>query len=109
MPGPAATAAERAPRRARHLIPMGTPRRGEIVAACGVALLLAHLLFAQLTIVLAIALAAVGRVSRWRPQWLAVPAAAGLVWALAIGPAAALAGLSAVPRRSLTGAPGASR
>jgi hypothetical protein len=99
MPGPAATAAERAPRRARYLIPMDTPRRGEIVAAFGVAILLAHLLFAQLTIVLAIALAAVGRVSRWRPQWLAVPAGAGLLWALAIGPAAALAGLLAGPRQ----------
>jgi hypothetical protein len=112
MPGPAATAAERAPRRARYLIPLDTPRRGEIVAASGVALLLAHLLFAQLTIVLAIALAAVGRVSRWRPQWLAVPAAAGLLWALAIGPAAALAGLSAGPRQvaaylaSIAGNPG---
>jgi hypothetical protein len=99
MPGPAATAAERAPRRARYLIPMDTPRRGEIVAASGVALLLAHLLFAQLTIVLAIALAAVSRVSRWRSQWLAVPAGAGLLWALAIGPAAALAGLLAGPRQ----------
>src|SRR5450755_1822613 len=112
MPGPAATAAERAPRRARYLIPPETPRRGEIVAASGVALLLAQLLFAQLTIALAIALAAVGRVSRWRPQWLAVPAGAGLLWALAIGPAAALDGLLAGPRQvaaylaSIAGNPG---
>ena len=112
MPGPAATAAERAPRRPRYLIPMDTPWRGEIVAASGVAILLAHLLFAQLTIVLAIALTAVGRVSRWRPQWLAVPAGAGLLWALAIGPAAALAGLTAGPRQvaaylgSIAGNPG---
>jgi hypothetical protein len=99
MPGPAATAAERAPRRARYLIPLDTPRRGEIVAVLAVALLLAHLLLAQLTIVLAVVLAAVGGVSRWRPQWLAVPAGAGLIWVLAIGPAAAWAGFTAGPRQ----------
>jgi len=99
MPGPAATAAERAPRRARYLIPVGTPRRGDVVAAIAVVVLLAHLLFAQLTIALSVLLAAVGRVSRWRPQWLAVPAGAGLIWVLAIGPAAALAGFIAGPRQ----------
>ena len=99
MPGPAATAAERAPRRARYLIPLDTPRRGEIVAVLAVTLLLAHLLLAQLTIVLAVVLAAVGRISRWRPQWLAVPAGAGLIWVLAIGPAAAWAGFTAGPRQ----------
>ena len=98
MPAPAPAAAERAPRRARYLIPRDTPRRGEIFAAMGVAALLAHLLFAQLTLVLAVALYAVGTVSRWRPQWLAGPAFAGLVWALAIGPAAAVAGFMAGPR-----------
>ena len=99
MPAPAATAAERAPRRARYLIPLGTPRRGEIIAVLAVAWLLAHLLLAQLTIVLAVVLAAVGRVTRWRPQWLAVPAGAGLIWVLAIGPAAAWAGFTAGPRQ----------
>jgi hypothetical protein len=99
MPGPAATAAERAPRRARYLIPLDTPRRGEIVAVLAVAWLLAHLLLAQLTIVLAVVLAAVGKVSRWRPQWLAVPAGAGLIWVLATGPAAAWAGFTAGPRQ----------
>jgi hypothetical protein len=99
MPGPAATAAERAPRRARYLIPMDIPRRGEIIAVLAIAFLLVHLLLAQLTIVLAVALAAVGRVSRWRPQWLAVPAGAGLIWVLAIGPAEALAGFTAGPRQ----------
>jgi hypothetical protein len=99
MPGPNATAAERAPRRARYLIPMDTPGRGETVAAFGVVVLIAHLLFAQLTIVLSVALAAVGKIGRWRPLWLAVPAGAGLIWALAIGPAAALAGFTAGPRQ----------
>src|ERR1700684_284089 len=112
MPGSGATATQRAPRRARYLIPMDTPGRGETVAALGVVLLLAHLLFAQLTIVLAVALAAVGKISRWRPQWLAVPAGAGLIWALATGPAAALAGFTAGPRQvaayfgGIAGSPG---
>jgi hypothetical protein len=59
--------------------------------------LAAHLLFAPLTIVLAAALHAIGRAARWRPQWLWLPAAAGLIWALATGPAAALAGFAARP------------
>jgi hypothetical protein len=42
------------PRRARYLIPRGLPRRGEIVAVCAVLIVLAHVVFAQLTIVLAI-------------------------------------------------------
>src|SRR5580693_9228919 len=41
------------PRRARHLIPTQLPRRGEVVAAFAVLMLLSHLLFAQLTLVLA--------------------------------------------------------
>src|SRR6266581_3462653 len=55
MPASAATSAERAPRRARYLIPRDTPRRGEIVAAFGVAALAVHMLFAQLTMVVAVA------------------------------------------------------
>src|SRR6266516_2368679 len=99
MPASAATAAERAPRRARYLIPRDTPRRGEIVAAFGVAALAVHMLFAQLTMVVAVALYAVGRITRWRALWLAVPGGAGLIWLLATGPAAAVAGLTAGPRQ----------
>jgi hypothetical protein len=83
------------PRRARHLIPTQLPHRGEVVAAFAVLVLLAHLLFAQLTFVLAVVFAAVSKTSRWRLWWLAVPAAAGLGWTLAIGPRAAVAGLVA--------------
>src|SRR5450432_273483 len=99
MPGPAATAAERAPRRARYLIPQDTYRRGEIVAVIIAAALLAHLVFAQLTPLLAAALYAIGRATRWRRLWLAAPAATGAVWALAIGPATAVAGLTEGPRQ----------
>ena len=40
------------PRRARYLVPRGLPRRGEILAACLVLAVLAHVLFAQLTLIL---------------------------------------------------------
>jgi hypothetical protein len=63
--------------------------------------LLAHLLLAQLTLVLTVVLYLTGRVSRWRLQWLAVPAGVGLVWLLAVGPSAATAGLTAGPRQVL--------
>jgi hypothetical protein len=85
------------PRRARHLIPAGLPRRGELIAVCVMALLIAHLLLAQLTLVLALVFAVVTKVSRWRLWWLAAPAAAGLAWTLAAGPGSALAGLTAGP------------
>ena len=97
MPAEPVSPAERAPRRARYVIPRDTPHRGEFLAAIGVALVVLHVIFAQLTLVLALVFLGVTKVSRWRPAWLAVPAAAGLVWTLAIGPAAAAAGFTAGP------------
>src|ERR1700704_6526618 len=88
--------AQREPR--PHLVPGDTPRRGEFVAALALLAILAHLLLAQLTLLLALALHLISRVSRWRPRWLAGTAAAGLLWALALGPGAALAGLADGPR-----------
>ncbi len=77
------------------------PRRGEVVAALALGWVAAHLLLAQLTLVLAVAFGLIGRATRWRPGWLAVPAVVGLVWVLAIGPRAALAGFTAGPRQVL--------
>ena len=85
------------PRRARHLIPAGVPRRGELIAVCALAILVAHLLLAQLTLVLALVFVVVSKASRWRLWWLAAPAAAGLAWTLAAGPAHAAAGFTAGP------------
>ena len=99
MPAEPVSAAERAPRRARYVIPRDTPRRGEFLAAIGIALVILHVIFAQLTLVLALVFLGVTKVSRWRPAWLAAPAAAGLVWTLAIGPAAAVSGFTAGPAR----------
>jgi hypothetical protein len=98
---PASATAERDPRRARTLGPGDTPRRGELAAALAAAALLAHLLLAQLTLPLAVALDLTGRAVRWRPLWLAGPAAAGLLWVLAIGPAHALAGFTGGPHQVL--------
>src|SRR5579862_3506598 len=99
MPADPAVAAERVPRPSRYLIPGDTPRRAELIAACGVIVVLAHLLFAQLTLVLAIIFHLTTKATRWRPRWLAGPAAAGVLWVLAIGPAAAFSGFGAGPAK----------
>ena len=85
------------PRRARYLVPRGLPRRDEILAVCLVLIVLAHVLFAQLTIILAAVFYLITKMTRWRLSWLAVPAAAGLVWTAAIGLGAAAAGFAAGP------------
>ncbi len=89
------------PRQARYIVPRGLPRRGEFLAACLVLLVVAHLLFAQLTLVVAVAFVLVTRVTRWRLSWLAVPAVIGLAWTAAVGPRAAAAGLADGPARVL--------
>lgn len=89
------------PRRARHLIPTELPRRGEVMAAFAVLTLLAHLLFAQLTFVLAVVFAGISKVSGWRLWWLTVPAVVGLAWTLATGPRSAAAGFAAGPAQIL--------
>ena len=65
------------------------------------AALLTHALLGQLTLVLAVVMYVIDRVSRWRPQWLAVPVGLGVIWSLAIGPARAVAGFTAGPRQVL--------
>jgi hypothetical protein len=96
------------PRRARHLVPTQLPRRGEAMAAFAMLVVLTHLLFAQLTFMLAVVFTVVGKASRWRLWWLAAPAAAGLAWTLATGPRAAAAGFAAGPTQLLgyLGGPG---
>src|SRR5580698_6309572 len=98
MPASAMATAERDPRRARSFNPGDTPPRGELSAVLAAAGLLAHLL-----------LALTGRVARWRPLWLAGPAAAGCLWVLAIGPGRAVAGFTAGPHQVLGYLAGAAR
>ena len=90
-------AKQRPPRRARYLVPLGTPRRGEVLAAAAAAAVAAGVLFAPLTLIIAALFHAVSRVSRWRPLWLGVPAACGMVWLLAVGPHAAATGYGRGP------------
>jgi hypothetical protein len=71
------------------------------MAVLALVLLLAHLLLAQLALLLTAAMYAIDRVSRWRPEWLAAPAGIGLVWALAIGPSRAVSDFTAGPRHVL--------
>lgn len=92
-----ATPAEQMPRRARYLVPKGVPRRGEIIAACVVVVVLAHVLFAQLTLAAAVVFAVTTKATRWRLSWLLVPLLAGVVWTLVAGPRAAAAGFTAGP------------
>jgi hypothetical protein len=85
------------PRRARYLVPPGTPRRGEVLAAVAAAGVAAGILFAPLTLIVATAFHAVSQVSRWRPLWLWAPAACGIVWVLGTGPREAAAGFGHGP------------
>src|ERR1700677_4494387 len=97
MPAEVVTEAEQVPRRARYLVPRGLPRRSEIIAACVVLVVLAHVLFAQLTIILAVAFYLITKVTRWRVSWLTVPVVAGVAWTAAVGPRAAAAGFADGP------------
>lgn len=87
--------------RPRYPVSPDTPRYRELAAALAVAGLVVHLLLAQLTLLLAVAMYLTGRASRWRFEWLAVPAGAGLLWTLAIGLPRAGSGLAAGPRHIL--------
>ena len=77
----------------------GRYRRGELAAGLATAAIVGQLLFAQAVLLAAVGLVAIGRVSRWRPHWLAVPALASVTWLLAVGLARALAGLDQGSRR----------
>jgi hypothetical protein len=58
----------------------------------------AHILLAPAVGVLTAGAVLTGRLTRWRPQWLTGPAAAGAVWTAAIGLPHAVASLIAGPR-----------
>ena len=97
MPAEIVTEAEQVPRRARYLVPRGLPRRGEIIAACVVLVVLAHVLFAQLTIILAAVFYLVTLVTRWRLSWLTIPVLAAVAWTAAVGPRVAATGFADGP------------
>ena len=74
-------------------------RRADLAAGLGAAAIVGQILFAQVTLLAAVILVAVGRVSRWRPRWLAVSALASLIWLVAAGPARAAAAYADGSRR----------
>jgi hypothetical protein len=99
MPAEVVTEAKQMPRRARYLLPRGLPRRGEILAACVVLAVLVHVLFAQLTLILAVAFYLITKMTRWRLPWLTVPVAAAVAWIAVVGPRVAAAGFGDGPAR----------
>jgi hypothetical protein len=94
-------AAGRRPGNTRLSGPPQRARRAELAAALGLLVVLAHLLLAQVTLVLAVLGVITGRVSRWRPLWLAVPAVAGAAWTAQLGVGRAVTGLVSGPRQVL--------
>jgi hypothetical protein len=80
----------------RHKISGTASIQADLTAAALFAAVLTQLLFAQFTLVLAACLVLMGRLARWRPIWLALPAVAGLTLVLAEGPGRSLAGYLAV-------------
>ncbi len=92
MPPYLADPADRISWRIRRLAPGEFAPRSNAAAVAAVGVVLVGVLLAQLTLVLLVGLRAIGKVSRWRPLWLACPAALGLGWLLAIGLRPGLAG-----------------
>ena len=92
MPPNRAWAAEREAARSRYLRSAAAPQRGDLTAAAAVAALVVQVLLAPLTLLILVCLMAAGGLSRWRPLWLAAPAAAGLVMVLNDGVRPSLAG-----------------
>jgi hypothetical protein len=85
------------PRRLHLPGPPGSSRHGELTAGLATAALLAQLLFAPVALAVAAVLAAAGALTRWRPAWLALPLAAGLIWTQIIGAGRALSGFASGP------------
>ena len=79
--------------------PGGSLGRGELAAGLATAAVAGQLLFAPAALLSAAGLILVGWLSRWRPHWLAVPTAVGVIWLCAIGPVRAATGFAASARR----------
>jgi len=84
--------------RSGHLAPRNRPRPGDLAAAAAAAAVLIQLALAQFTLGLTALFLLVGRLTRWRPTWLAWPAAAGLGLVIADGAGPAVAGYLAAAR-----------
>ncbi len=71
-------------------------RPGALAAALATALVAAQFLLAPVTLGLALGFVLAGRLTRWHPAWLSLPAAAGVAWTAAAGFRPSLTGYLAV-------------
>jgi hypothetical protein len=82
----AAGVLQRGPRRSQLGETARPHRRGELAAGLGTTALVAELLLLPAAVPVSLVLLAVGRVARWRPEWLLLPLLAGVGWLAAAGP-----------------------
>jgi hypothetical protein len=92
MPPYVTSSAQRISWRFRQLASGDLTPRSDLTAGLAVIAVIGQLLVAPLTLGLAVILLAIGGISRWRPLWLVLPAAAGLGWLLVIGVRTGLTG-----------------
>lgn len=93
----AAGVLQRGPRRSQPDNAARPFRRGELAAGLGTMALITELLLVPVAVPVSLLLLAVGRLSRWRLQWLCLPALAGVGWLAAAGPRWALTAVAAGP------------
>src|SRR5215469_11420690 len=82
----AAGVLQRGPRRSQLGETARPHRRGGLAAGLGTTVLVAELLLLPAAVPVSLVLFAVGRVSRWRLEWLLLPLLAGVGWLAAAGP-----------------------
>lgn len=78
-------------------------RRGELAAGLATIALIAELLLVPVAVPVSLVLLAVGRVSRWRLEWLLLPLLTGACWLAVAGPRWAATTLAAEPGQLLSG------
>jgi hypothetical protein len=92
MPSYIAGAEARISERLPRLSPRDLSPRRDLAAGLAVTAVLVQVLLAQVTLALVICFLITGRISRWRPLWLVLPAVTGLGWLLASGIRPGIAG-----------------
>jgi hypothetical protein len=93
----AAGVLQRGPQRSQPGNAARPDRRGELVAGLGTIALIAELLIVPVVVPVTLLLVAVGRTSRWRLDWLFLPALAGAGWLAVAGPRWAVTTIPAAP------------
>src|SRR5258708_4734585 len=99
------TAAGTAQQRPRRILtndvrwPAASFPRNELAAGLASAAVVAQLVLAPVTLLIAAVLTLAGRISRWRPPWLLLPAMAGACWLAAVTIPVSVAALEAGSHR----------